>query len=479
LSSTTSTRAALLWSFAERYANLLITIGGIVILSRLLTPAQVGVYSLCAAVGVVAGILRDFGISEYLIQEKELTRERIRTALGIAIIIAWVVGLAIFLSRDAMAAYYQEPGVSVVLAILSLNFLLLPFSSPAYALLSREMAFRKLFILQFSSNAVATSIGIALAWQGFGFVSLAWMPVANIATQTLLMFALRPQNSRVWPGLSEVRRVLDFGWMFVTTRFLEVFSRNVHEPVVAKQFGFEPVGLFSRAYGLVEIFNANLISAIVQVATPMFAADSRAGRPVAEPFVNATALLTGVTWPFFCFVALMSEEVIRLMFGPQWVSAANLASILALTAIVGSSFALVPQLLSATGHVKQRMVINIWAAALHVVCVFVAVTISLEAVACVWFVSSSAKLAMYLTQLRKLYGLSPWRFLSRCGISGVVTLAASAGVWAGAAACRQIGGAAAWWIGARAISHPALIEVSRLVGGVRNKLTRRSATPAP
>lgn len=490
MSSTTSTRAALFWSFAERYANLLITIGGIVILSRLLTPAQVGVYSLCAAVGVVAGILRDFGISEYLIQEKELTRDRIRTAFGIAIVVAWAVGLAIFLSRNAMAAYYHEPGVSLVLAILSLNFLLLPFSSPAYALLSREMAFRKLFILQFCSNAVATTTGIVLAYKGFGFVALAWMPVANIATQTVLVIVLRPQNSRVWPGLIEVRRVLEFGWMFVTTRFLEVFSRNVHEPVVAKQFGFEPVGLFSRAYGLVEIFNSNLISAIVQVATPMFAADNRAGRPVAESFVNATALLTGVTWPFFCFVALMSEEVIRLMFGAQWVGAANLASILALTAIVGSSFALAPQLLSATGHVKQRMVINIWAAALHVVCVFVAVTISLEAVACVWFISSSAKLAMYLVQLRKSYDLSPWRFASRCGISGVVTLASSAGVLAGAMACRQLGapvlvtlivagiaGAASWWLGARVTSHPAMNEVSRLLGSVRNRFTKRPATP--
>lgn len=491
MSGTTSTRAALVWSFAERYLNLLITIGGIVILSRLLTPEQVGIYSLCAAVTVVAGILRDFGISEYLIQEKELTADRVRSSLAIAIVVAWSVGLAIFLSRDAIAAYYHEPGVQQVLGILSLNFLLLPFTSPSYALLSRQMAFRKLFILQCTSNAVATAISIALALAGYGYLALAWTPVANIATQTLLMFWLRPEQARVWPGLREVRRVLDFGWMFVTTRFVEVFSRNVHEPVVAKQFGFEPVGLFSRAYGLVEIFNTNLISAVVQVATPMFAADNRAGRSVADSFVNATSILTAVSWPFFCYVAIVSEEIIRVMFGAQWVGASNLASILALTAIVGSSFALAPQLLSATGHVKRRMMINIWAAALHVVCIFVAVTISLEAVACVWFVSSSAKLIMYLITLRSSHGLSPARFLARCGGSSVVTLAASAGVFAGAALGRglgwpalfvlvpaAVGGASAWWLGARLTRHPAAAEVERLVSAVRSRFARRPAAGA-
>jgi len=483
-----STRAALFWSFAERYANLLVSIGGMVILSRLLTPAQVGVYSLCAAVTVVAGILRDFGVSEYLIQEKELTRDRIRSALGLSIIVAWSVGLLIFAGRDWMAVYYGEPGVHAVLGVLTLNFLLLPFTSPAYALLSREMAFRKLFILQFASNLVSTSTGLLLAWRGHGFMALAWMPVASIATQTLLMQWLRPEQSRVLPGLREARRVLAFGWMFVTTRFVEVFSRNAHEPAVAKQFGFESVGLFSRAYGLVEMVNSNLISAIVQVATPKFAAENRAGQRLDESFATATSLLTGVSWPFYCYIAIMAEEIIRFMFGAQWVGASHLASILALTAVLGTSFALAPQLLSATGHVKERMHINIVAAALHVVFVLVAMTISLEAVACTWFASSSVKLALYLRQLHKSYGLSPWRYLSRCGGSLVLALASSAGVYAGALVSRRLDlpalvsllvagalGAAAWWLAAHRSGHPAAAEVARIVGGVRGRFVKSPA----
>ena len=63
-----SAKRALIWSLAERHAGLVVALVTTVILSRLLTPAQVGIYSLCAAFTAVAGILRDFGVSEYLIQ---------------------------------------------------------------------------------------------------------------------------------------------------------------------------------------------------------------------------------------------------------------------------------------------------------------------------------------------------------------------------------------------------------------------------
>ena len=53
----------LVWSLAERYASC----------------------SPCAAFGAVAGIARDFGVSEYLIEERELTRERLRSVFGIAL----------------------------------------------------------------------------------------------------------------------------------------------------------------------------------------------------------------------------------------------------------------------------------------------------------------------------------------------------------------------------------------------------------
>lgn len=399
----TSTKRALVWSFAERYAGLLIALASTMILARLLTPAQVGIYSLCAAFTAVAGILRDFGVSEYLIQERELTIDKIRAAFGLAILVAWSMALFIFLARMEVADFYSEPRVADVLLVLTVNFLLLPLSSPAFALMNRELAFGQIFWLQLACNGAQALTSVGLAIRGHGVMALAWGPVANVATQTALLLVLRPRQTLVLPSLRNSQHVLKFGSMYVGSRVLEVVARNTHEPLLAKQFGFESVGMFSRAFGLIEIFNSTISAAVIRVTTPAFAAASREGASVATAFSRATGMYVSVSWTFFGFVAVMSEPIIRIMFGAQWVAAAPIATVLAIGALPAALNSMAPQMLSATGHVAKRLRLSMVFCAIHVVCVIAASQLTLIAVAWVWFVSMSAIALLYASTLRQIF----------------------------------------------------------------------------
>lgn len=482
---TASPRRALLWSFAERYAGLLVAIASTMILSRLLTPAQVGVYSLCAAFTAVAGILRDFGMSEYLIQEKDLTRDKLRSAYGVAILIAWTMGGLIFLSRHAVANFYEEPLVADVLTVLTVHFFILPISSPTFALLNREMAFRQIFFLQITSNTSQAIVSVALAFAGYGVMSLAWGPIANVAVQAVVLMMMRPKECFTLPGLREARTVLRFGSMYVASRTIEVLTRNFHDPVIAKQFDFAAVGLFSRAFGLIDLFHMNVGAAVVRVATPAFAAQHRAGQSLSEPYARATAIFACVSWTFFGFVALMAEPIIRVMFGSQWVAAAPLAVALALATLPHGLFALAPQMLSATGHVGRRLRVSLIYSPIHIVLVLLAAHISLVAVASVWFISNALMLGMYFWHLRQVLNV---RLASLLGPSLRSAAVAGSSVavqaismlllrqWDAPAllaipvvlAC----GVVAWVAAARAFSHPVYPEILNGVAAVRARIAR-------
>ena len=478
----TSPRRALVWSFAERYAGLVISIASAMVLSRLLTPTQVGIYSLCAAFTAVAGILRDFGVSEYLIQEQELTRDKIRAAYGVAFLIAWTIGAAIFLARNEVARFYVEPEVARVLAVLALNFAILPISSPTFALLNRELAFRQLFFLQLTCNAAQAITSVTLAYLGFGVMSLAWGPIANVATQSIMLMWLRRQDGVVLPGLREWRQVLRFGTMYVASRSIEVLTRNFHEPVIAKTFGFAAVGLFSRAFGLIELFHTNVGAAVVRVATPVFAAEHRAGRPLSELYARATAIFVSVSWTFFGFVALMAEPIIHLMFGTQWLPAAPIAVVLALSTLPQALFAFVPQLLSATGHVAQRLKVSLCFSPVHLVGVLIASQFSLLAVAAVWMFSNSVMLVLYLRQLRRVLQSNLGELL-RPSVGSAVVAGGSIGMQVlshvalhhyHAPALLEIpcvfgAGAVAWYCVAKLLRHPAHEELGRLLQALRRR----------
>ncbi|RQO58688.1 hypothetical protein DBR47_13460 [Paucibacter sp. KBW04] len=486
-----SVRKALLWSFAERYFSLGITVVSTMVLARLLTPAQVGVFSVCAAFTAIAGILRDFGVSEFLIQEKELTQDKIKAAFGIAIVVAWSIGLIVFCSRSFVASYFAEPGVAKVLAVMSLNFFILPFASPAFALLNREMAFRKIFIVQTVANTVQTVSAITLALNGFSYMSLAWAPVISIACQTLLLSYLRPRDSFLWPSLKNARSVLGFGSMFVSSRVIETLTNNTHEFFIAKQFGFASVGIFSKAAGLMDLFHHNVASAIMRVATPAFAKDHRAGNSLVESYSRGTAILTSLSWPFFGFVAIASGPIIRVLFGPKWDAAAGVATILAVTIMPNAMMNLAPNLLAATGNIKRRLKVTLVYAPIHIVLIALASTISLKAMAAVFGLSNAIMVFLYLRQVSTILQTRIRDILRPCLASLWVALA-SIGMQALAfEACLLLDlpslisliatGVAAvlgWVACARLINHPAYAEVSRLVVDAWNKRqARKKAMP--
>ena len=410
----TSARRALAWSFAERYAAFVIGLASTLLLSRLLTPAQVGVFSLSASLLGVLAILRDFGVSEYLIQEREITPERQRAAAGVALVVAWLLAAVVFTGRHTVAAYFGEPAVATVMAVMALSFVLLPITSPAFALMNRELAFRQIALLQASCSVTAALVSVSLALAGAGTLSLAWGPVAGVALQTVVLAWMRPADVFVRPGFAMARPVLRFGWMYMSSRLTETAAKNVCDPVIAKRFDFEAVGLYSRASGMVEMFHANVADAVVRVSTPAFAAEHRAGRPVGEAFARATGLFVSISWPFFGFVALMAPEIVRLMFGPQWVAAAPIASVLAMAALPGGLYEMVPQLLSATGHVHRRLRLAALVAPFHVAAVLLASRWGLQAVASVSFFSSLLMLALLRREMHAALGMQMRVLLRPC-----------------------------------------------------------------
>ncbi|WP_343630532.1 lipopolysaccharide biosynthesis protein [Roseateles sp.] len=480
----TKVRGALGWSFAERYASLIVNLASTMALARLLTPQEIGVFSVCAAFVTIATVMRDFGISEYLIQEKDLTVEKMRAAYAGAIAIGWGVGLVAILARHPLAIYLKEPAVVDVIGILALNFAILPFASPAFALLNRNMEFRRIFIIQFSSSMVHAGTGVLLALNGFGFRSLAWASVANTSFQALLLLFMRPTGTLLLPGFTGLRYVFGYGSYFVLSRLLEVFTRNAHEFLIARSFGLTAVGLFSRALGLLEMFWSNVTSAVLRVATPVFADQHRQGADLSALYAQSTALMTAIAWPFFGFVALMASDIMLLLLGPQWAAAGPICTVLALGLMPTYLHSFGPNLLNATGNVAKRLRINLIYSPVHLVVLLIASHISLMAVAAAWIVSNLIALALYMQTLRALFGATLRTLLGPSLRSAMVSAGSIAPQALVAGLCHRyelpllVGllltggvGVIGLVVSAQALRHPLAGEVSRVLLHLRNRVT--------
>lgn len=348
----TSVRRALALSLIERYLLLVLALASNMTLARLLTPDQIGVYSVSMAVLGLAQVLRDFGIGSYLVQAQQLDEELTGTAFSLSMGLGLLLFLVTMGAAPFVADFYQhDPRVASTLRICALNFLLLPLTTVSLALLRRALEFKRLLYVMISAAVTGAVVSIGLALLGAGVDALAWGAVAGNATTVVGLWIIRPPLGFPRPRLGAWRSLLGFGGQVSVTGLVTSVAMDMNDLVVGKVLGFQPVAILSRAQGLMNIFNRDLMSAIRNVALPAFAQAHRNGLALPQPYAKSVALVTVFAWPFHALVSLYALEVLHLLYGAQWHAAATLVPLFCLAGAVAAVNALTPNLLTAVGRI--------------------------------------------------------------------------------------------------------------------------------
>jgi len=406
-----SVRKSIVISFAEKYSTLLIGFVGIMLIARLLTPAEIGLYSVAAAITGIAQMLRDFGVGNYLIQEKKLTKDRVRAALTITMLTSWVAGAVLYFSRHLIASFYAESAMVQLIEIQCINFLLIPFTAPILALLRREMKFAILLRINIVCALIQLTVSLSLASSGYGYLSLAWASVANVSCMMLLVNAHRPKDAWVMPGFKEWRRIANFGFQASLSAILTEIAMNMSDLILGRFLGFQAVAFYSRAQGLVYLFHRDMMEAVRKVALPAFAQAVRKDMDLLQSYLQSVNYVTVFAWPFYAFLGLYAHTIIDLMFGKQWSAAVPYVRILVFAGAIGALWNLSSNALMAMGHINKILRSELIVQSVRIALLFYAAQISIDMTCYALIIVYFLNLLVTLKYLKQAIGLKFYKLL--------------------------------------------------------------------
>ena len=311
-------RSSLGWSFTEEFGKKVLHLAGSVIIARLLTPDEMGVFALAVAVHSVIGSVQHFGISQYLVREQTLSDDKIRSAFGVWLIVAWGLALSLLSVRGVVADLYETPGIASVLAVIALSFFLIPFGEPARALLMREMRFDLINHVMLTSAAIKLAATVGFAVLGWSYMALAWGMLLGTAVQSVLFLALRPRHVRLRPSLQHGRAICRFGGWLTGASIAGNVNVEGQKFVLGGLLNPAAVALYDRAVQVPSIFRMSLLMPIGRVLFPAFAEDIREGRRIGPKVETFVAINTVLVWPAFLTAALVAEPLIVFVFGENW-----------------------------------------------------------------------------------------------------------------------------------------------------------------
>lgn len=422
-----SVRRALAFSTLGRMIRLAAGVVSVIIVARLLTPEEIGIFAVSAAALNIVQSLREFGVTGYLIQEKELNTTRIRSAYGVSFLVGWSVAALLIALSGVIAAFYGEPNLQDMILILSISFVLLPFGTPAYALMVREMRFDLTMRIMVGAALASPITTIVLALNGFSYYSLAWGQVAGSAATVLVTLWYRPAETWLLPGFREWRRVISFGIKSSAIETLDGFTDNIVALVVGRILGFGPVGVYSRATGVLNLFQAKLMQSAYAVVSPAFARISREDREPERPYLLAISCITAVSWPFVAVCALMAYPFVRVLFGDQWDASVPILRIVCLGGAFYALWSIIGRVLVSTGHINEKLKATVMTQALFAMLVVPASFVGLEAVAIAFVFMNIFGMCIGYYYLKRCVGIGLTASLRGAGKSVLPTVTALIG----------------------------------------------------
>ena len=318
-------------------------------LSRLLTPTEIGIFSITAVFVGFTQVFRDFGVVSYIQRQKTLTPEVLSAATGVLFTSSWIIAALLYLSADLWSLFFKQPGIREIMPILALGFVFIPFGSIPLAVLGREMEVKKTTLITALATTVYITTCIVLASQGFSYMSMAWANLASIVTSGIALTLMMPKGISLRPSIKGWKTVAQFGAGAMVASSVKAMDTALPDIFLGKLSGPHGVGIFSRANSTVNIFNSMSGPTINYFALPYLSRAHHGGRNLSEDIGRTIAYLTGFMWPALIVIGMLSNDIILFLYGANWVESAVLIPWLCLACGIQIMFAIVQPALTALG----------------------------------------------------------------------------------------------------------------------------------
>lgn len=292
-------------------------------LSRLLGAGEIGSFVLAASLTVVAGQLVDVGPQWALISRPMLTPALLWAHAYLQIGSAVVVLVVAVVSR-ALVARVSSEEVATLVIVVAITRLLAALGSTSRALLEKEFRFVGLAAVSILAATCALGLGIALALGGYGVWALALgagpPSMVAAAIQAVGYLALRPLPIRALAlRCGEVAWYLRYGRpLWLGTQTVSV-ATQLDSLVVGLFLGPVSLGLYDRAYRIIQTLVALVNQTFGRVALPMYAQVQRLGSgEVRDAQELWGRLLLRMALPLAAWLGVAAPEIVAVLLGPGW-----------------------------------------------------------------------------------------------------------------------------------------------------------------
>jgi O-antigen/teichoic acid export membrane protein len=321
------------WASAENWSRHLISLVIFMVLTRILAPAEIGLYAIVTIVITLMQIFLDTGIGEAVVQRRDLEPDHLNAGFWANMILSCVLAVGAIVLAGPIADLFDEPALRNLIPVASLIIVLGSLSTIQQALLRRSLDFRALAIRTVLSILISGTVGLTMALAGYGVWSLAGHQITEKAVGALVLWwrsEWRPRWSLSWP---HALQLLPYSANMIGSQALVFVQHQFDRFFIGLFLGPVALGVYSLSVKILDSFAGILFNGTAAASFTTFARLQGQPDKLRDALFLISRFSSLVGFPCFVGLAVTAPDLIHTVFGSKWEGSADILRVLALTGI--------------------------------------------------------------------------------------------------------------------------------------------------
>ncbi len=318
----------------SQFVKLITQMLSVMVLSRLLTPADFGLVGMATPFYGLVTLFQDLGLSQAIIQKKDISHDDVNSLFWINIAVGIILCVVLYISAPLSGLFYKNPEVSTLMLSMAILPLVAAIGALPNSLLARRMAFGALALIDAGGVATgfAAALIFALIFHNF------WALYASMVVATVVSAAASFLFAGWWPGLPRItsgaRSMLHFGAGITGFNLTNFIARNLDNALIGRRWGSDQLGYYDRSYKLLLLPLQQVTNPLSRVMVPALSRLNDSPERYQRAFFKSFGIMLCVTSPGIVFMSANASKLIPFIMGARWAPCVPIFEVLGLIGLL-------------------------------------------------------------------------------------------------------------------------------------------------
>ena len=331
-----------------------------IILARLLTPADFGLIAMIMVIVGIATIFSDIGLGGAIIQRRRVLQIHYSSVFFFNISAGFILTILTFFSANLIANFYNNPELVPIVQVISTIFIISSFHALQMVILRKELNYKLLTQVTLIASISSGTIGVVLAFLDFGV----WSLVAQILSRELITNIVIWNRTSWIPSFAFSFKALKQLWGYGFNMFLSGVIDTIYEKldymIIGKLFSPAVLGFFHQARQLNLFVIKYSSGSLMSVLFPILSKIQKDIIYFRRVIIKSLGIICFITFFILGELYVTADELIVGLFGDKWEPSIYYFKILALSGFAYPISALMVNILSSRGKSKEFLKLEIY-----------------------------------------------------------------------------------------------------------------------